>query len=335
MYVLDLDQEAFYVSDNAHFPLDKIPEDWTKLVEELESCYSTASSEAGLAQAEENPTPQGATVDSIAAGISLLGVHQDSVPAYLDLHPSIVFPKQSSELSRRPVITVSRDVFDIIQEGYGSLLRKSRYTLSVEDFMFRETAFALLCICSGAPELLRMASRTQQTSETMKAPFAMLHPSSDNFSDTEFVSGIFRGYHMAGVPPGSSPATRSYWLEGVFVYLTRDIASEKGVKKAIVEAVKCGRADSKTTFNAIVTSIMDVVLIRVTENGVQHTKKLRLVDVKHQWHQRAFDWLEGIYDASPDLNLGEEQEVLEWNETEPVDTLLAIAQVFEATAREG
>jgi hypothetical protein len=111
----------------------------------------------------------------------------------------------------------------------------------------------------------------------MAAPFAMFKPSDDSTTGPEFASAVFGSYHLDGRLPGSSPNSRSYWLLGVFVYLTRNLASEKSFQRAIADMVSCGKLEGSTHFDAIMTSITHVILVRVTEDCVEHTKRLRVL----------------------------------------------------------
>jgi hypothetical protein len=224
--------------------------------------------------------------------------------------------------------------------------------MPVDDFIFRELVFALVCICSGCPELLRVATRTRQTDKTMTAPFAMLKSSGVSSNVPEFASAIFHGFHLEDRNPRSAPQHDSYWLEDVLVYLTRDLTSVKSIQEAIYEVFNRGRRDNHKSFNAIVTSITYVVLVYVTEQGVQHTKRLHLLKEIYERDRSMDSQPEGLHrserefwgrdtneedldthSSGSDGETAADAPMTGWGETGSIDVLLAIAQVFEATAQ--
>lgn len=95
---------------------------------------------------------------------------------------------------------------------------------------------------------------------------------------TEFASSTFEGYHLEGKERGSAPFSGSYWLLDVFVYLCRDLYYRETFYKAIVDAVEKGRSQGRKNFNSIIVSLTHVVLIRVTDDVVQHTQRLQFVE---------------------------------------------------------
>jgi hypothetical protein len=109
-------------------------------------------------------------------------------------------------------------------------------------------------------------------------------------NQTEFASSTFEG----GKELGSAPSSDSYWLLDVFVYLCRDLHCRENFHKAIVDAVEKGRAQGRKHFNSIVMSLTHVVLIRVTDDAVQHTRRLQFAEplpLDIDWAIRAIEIL--------------------------------------------
>ncbi|CAO2657114.1 Nn.00g032400.m01.CDS01 [Neocucurbitaria sp. VM-36] len=246
VYVIDLDREMFYVSKGSYFSLAKIPKTWVDMLDDAERFHSSACREAKLAW-----EPKGRDHTLVAdngittAVLQPLDLPGDFSSAYSDLHATLVVPKQDIVSAERPIITVARHVVGAILEDHPQLLWQAQYANTVDEFLFHEVAFILLCTCSCSPELLRMAARTQQTDEALEAPFAMLQPIGDH-NRPMFASAVFQGYHLKDTSPGSSPVSTCYWLLGVLVRLNRDLVSEKSIHKAIVDCVHHGRNDGKT-----------------------------------------------------------------------------------------
>jgi hypothetical protein len=361
VYVIDLDRELFRVSKHSGFCLSNLPKDLEEALPDLPEAlldltvlhrFSPAV-QARLTWGTENFDQTGvARASGRENVISPSNGQGDDGSAYFDLRPSIVVPRWSRVLHQCPITSVARHTLDALLGEHSQYFSQAQYTAPHDDdFIFREAAFIMLCICSCTPELLRITTRTQQTQKSMEAPFAMFKPSDNSINGPEFASAAFSGYHLRQLP-GSSPASRSYWLLGVFVYLTRDLSSEKSIQRAIADMANCRRLEGSKHFNAILTSITHTILVRVTEDGVQHTKRLRVLDenlssendaekrshdsnAEAKGHHREEEMnKDGLGSEKRDdvTSLGELR--MKWDETEPVDVLNAIAQVFEATARE-
>jgi len=245
------------------------------------------------------------------------------------------------------------------------------YTHSKDDFLFREASFLYLCLSSCSSALVRLASKVRVDIDTV---FATLNPITSAKDQTEFASSVFEGYHLEGKEHGSAPSSSSYWLLGVFVYLHRDLYCRENFHKAIVDAVEEGRAQGRKHFNSIVVSLTHVVLIRVTDDAVQHTRRLQFVEpylLDIDWGIRAVENFhqEDEYDSDDDDDIkndddkGDDKNVpasispvnssicealkvpeQEWAETfdevqmrtskNRGSTFAAIAHLFEATASE-
>ncbi|KAF2818718.1 hypothetical protein CC86DRAFT_413608 [Ophiobolus disseminans] len=280
VYVIDLDREEFYVSDHAYFSLPKIRsnDSWSKLLKEARMFHEQARTQAELGWPAAIPNGSCLSHSVITTGIlPRFEPSDDANPEYYRLQATFVHPKKVSLLNKRPIVVIARQVFDLISSTHRQLLWDARHKSSPPDFLFREAAFILISVCSASPHLFRMGTRVEQTESTMTSPFAMLRPSPGISESSEFASNMFQGYHLDGHGSGSSGPDTAYWLQDVLICLNQDLASEASIKTAIVEAVARGKRDGKKEFNALVSSITHIILLRVTNSGVQHTKQLPFI----------------------------------------------------------
>lgn len=97
--------------------------------------------------------------------------------------------------------------------------------------------------------------------------------------EPEFGSRIFGRYHLPQLQRGSAPRSPHYWLEGVLVLLDLEFACEIDVYQAVFKVNEIGQAMGKTTFSSVITAPTEVVLVRVFDKQVQHTKVMTLVDL--------------------------------------------------------
>ncbi|KAH7402869.1 hypothetical protein BKA66DRAFT_436257 [Pyrenochaeta sp. MPI-SDFR-AT-0127] len=359
VYVIDLDREIFCINGNSYFYLPTIPKHWVTLLENAERFHSAAFRQARLAWIPEDENHIGIAADTgiTSSILPMLHTRGDNGSAYDELSTSFVAPKQSLLLSKRPITTVARHVLKAMLKNYSKLLRQAQYATPTEDFIFREAAYTLLCTCSCSPLLLRMVTRTRETEETLRAPFAMLQPL-EHDKVPEFASAIFQGYHLENNRPGSAPVGTTYWLLGVLISLNRDLTSENRIKSAIVDVVNYGKNDGRTRFNAIIISIAHVVLVRVAGEEIQHTKRLHFVDTSRVRDVQADEpnrqavadgqIVEGDTDhRTPDETMQHASEaekqkktaayqqfIAQWEDNENLDTFSALTHIFEATARE-
>jgi hypothetical protein len=136
--------------------------------------------------------------------------------------------------------------------------------------------------------------------------------------------------------------------------LKRDPTSEAATQLAIAETVEYGRSECSRQSNAVITSISHVILVRVTDDGVQHTQRLPFSgtipatqNVAHRgWQHEASD-----HDSDEDadetgasrvddgdivetVDPSREANASTWIPSEGFDAISAIALVFEATALE-
>jgi hypothetical protein len=195
VYVIDLDRELFHVSTHSYLCLSNLPKNLEEVLGVSANFHISSAVRARLAWAiavldQTNAAGAGITTNILPPSS---GNDGDS-SAYFDLQPSMVVPKWSRKLDQRPFTTVARHTLNAMLEENAQLISQAQYAAPRDDFIFRETAFTILCICSCSPELLRITTRTNQTHKTMDAPFAMFKPSFNSLDGPEFASAAFSGY---------------------------------------------------------------------------------------------------------------------------------------------
>ncbi|KAF2877221.1 hypothetical protein BDV95DRAFT_589833 [Massariosphaeria phaeospora] len=251
----------------------------------------------------------------------------------IKLHATTIHPKTQSGLNKKPAFLACQRLFHAFQGDYQQHLWQASHDTPAAAFLFREVAFILLALASCSPELIT--------------------------PDGYFASALFAGFHKTGCKPASSPNTTSYWLHGIFVSLRKHISCGEDLQHAVAETVQEGRLEGLDRFNAVVMTIIHVVLIRVTETEIQHTKRLRLVRppcwtdtsgldrVKRYSRQGRHDFTheEVVLDQGNKAN-GTSEEVVateenvakplrsSWDDTEGISGFSALAHVFQAAAIE-
>lgn len=319
VYIIDLDREEFYVSDNAYFGLADIRacDSWPKILEEAARLHKDACEEAGLAWPRAHPLNIQPSLPVIRAGVrARTDAPKTTEIDYEALSVTIVQPKQSGGLLNRPSVAIARQVLSLFKSSFKSILKDAQQAALPHDSLFKEVAFIAISICSASPALLRMGAKLDPNDLTIDAPFSLFRPSSTRGKRPEFASSLFQGYHLPGHRSGSSGKDSTYWLSDVLVCLASDLSSETSIKAAIVQAVKAGKDGSRERFNAIITSISHAVLVRVTESEIQHTKRFPLLGEIQSIH--------GVV-LVRDMSAWVDQDI---------NAVSALAHVFEATALE-
>ncbi|KAL8656145.1 MAG: hypothetical protein Q9226_002769 [Calogaya cf. arnoldii] len=102
---------------------------------------------------------------------------------------------------------------------------------------------------------------------------------------------------------GSAPPASKYWFAGALVCLVPRLKEPDVIKSAIVDAIRYGREEcGRTSFNALLISIEDLVLLRSFPDGrVEHSDVMNLIstsgssglDAEHRYGR---SWLNNFYE---------------------------------------
>ncbi|OTA52026.1 hypothetical protein K449DRAFT_470717 [Hypoxylon sp. EC38] len=268
LYKLDLDNETFLVNGYSCglFRLSKIPPDWESLLEDTENI----------------PT------NDVLPKTPLTW---NTISRYLEMEPSVVHPKRESALNKKPAFVACKYLYDLFVMMHEDDLSEACDTLET-DFMFRETVFAIICLASCSRDWVRLVSTTNMMYYRERScygngdldwdtrnedwNYGIIFDGDEHQDSTEFTSKFLRGFHLEGKEAGSAPKCASYWFSNALVFLQSNILSQESYYEAIISAVKKGRSDGRTHFNAIIVSIKHFVLLKVSDARVQHTKRLGL-----------------------------------------------------------
>ncbi|GAW18670.1 hypothetical protein ANO14919_081510 [Xylariales sp. No.14919] len=281
VYVIDLDRELFGINNDCFYHLSKIPPHFEQLMEEARNYWlglvGWNDVHESIAASDVQPTP----------------LAHDPTPAYMEMKPTTIYPKQKSILNCMPAFLACERIYRLFVSLYRGHMCQAQDFGVESDFRFRELVFALMCLTSCSPEWVRLISvwdmylksdmnYTDPTREFKKAWGCAAVIDSATGKPKEFMTRFLNGYHLEGMEPGSAPTATSYWFSGALVYLRRDITSRERFYEAIVSAVAVGKAYGQTNFSAVILSLEHFVLLKFTDGNVQHTKRLDLSEFERE-----------------------------------------------------
>ncbi|KAI1753868.1 hypothetical protein F4782DRAFT_496140 [Xylaria castorea] len=265
--VIDLDRELFGICDTFFYHLSKIPPQFEDLMEEAKIYWQ--------GNVDLNEIHKSITTNDVHS-TPLTG---NPTPAFLQMKPITVCPKQESRLNRMPAFVACNRLYKLFLQYYRREMRQAQDSHIESDFLFKELVFPLMCFASCSPTWVRLISTTNMLYESDRCGRRVCGVILDHGSTRkpkEFVTGFLQGYHLEGMETGSAPKSTSYWFAGALVYLRRDITSRERLHDAIVSVVTKGKADGRTHFSAIIVSFKHFVLLKFADGTVQHTERLNL-----------------------------------------------------------
>lgn len=275
-YTIDLDIEVFSIDSSAHYRLDHIPRngEWMKaLFYEGRSRIYRPPRRVILPQYNNIP------VESEAS----LAVENNAFPTdALECWESLQTREVEVTVPPRSVVASLRvALFDTFQTRQVEHLTVSVLGWKSEDLPFREIAFFILCLAAGG-ELLAIVDERRIIKACWSDMVAGMISGSDPHGERELISSVATGFHMQGHPTGSAPAASKYWFEGALVCLVPRLDKGDNVKKGIADAIQYGRNEcGHNSFNAVLVSICDIVLLRSFPNGaVEHSSVMPLVGTR-------------------------------------------------------
>jgi hypothetical protein len=87
--------------------------------------------------------------------------------------------------------------------------------------------------------------------------------------------------HEPGICPGSAPLKNLYWFENVLVSLVPDAIFRHDTESAIAKAVEYGFGEGKTSFQIILFSIFNVILLETyLKDGVKVTRRTEVISIE-------------------------------------------------------
>ncbi|KAF2110453.1 hypothetical protein BDV96DRAFT_584025 [Lophiotrema nucula] len=271
IYIINLDREIFSVNGSSHFKLSSVPGDFDDLLDDAKK-YNTGDLEAKEVHGSIT-----------SKTLSKADPKPEDVADYARLDAVLVQAKRPSTHTRKPLAILCWELFSELLLKYRDLIWQAMNTSHEKEYLFREVAFAFLCLATSSPALVRLARKCKPDAYTN--PYGLMGRGNSSGRKREFVSALFEGYHLSDKEPGGAPATTSYWLQNVLISLERSLDCKENYQASIARAVCKGKTEGRVGFHALVCSIEYAVLIRVTTNGVEHTKRLKFVDLgRVVWH---------------------------------------------------
>ena len=265
VYTIDLDREIVQIksySGETSFQLKSIPR-------QLQWAAKYFQKEYDGEEDDDKPTEA-----SVGQSLSELLIPAAPSTALLDKYQSLNVTKVNA---RMPTGTSTREkckyivrelLFSQFMENWRRRLTEYILLCRPVDFIYREVAFAILSLASGAFELL--ADQSPQKSRILGARLGS--PKGERILP-DFGSGM----HLPNEMPGSAPDGSFYWFKGVLILLAEGLGSEDRLKAAIATVTEIGRDSGHRTFDALATDIRSFTLVRVRDGDmVQHTDAIAL-----------------------------------------------------------
>ncbi|RAH74688.1 uncharacterized protein BO66DRAFT_467381 [Aspergillus aculeatinus CBS 121060] len=255
VYTIDLDKEIFSIDNAVHFRLSSIASDrnWTMYL----------GKDARRRRAPAKWTPSHVLADPTFKP----QVNETLVEMFNRLKVEVVAPEsfylpQDISFLRESFLA---SAFTRLQGHYRDLLDGSYLEWGPTDFPFREIAYAIVSLATGA---VSFASISSLDANHKKEGYYLVHGEKSSYSGfpslrPTLLPRFLHESHYPGVEAGSAPRQTTYWLDSVLVHLVSGLDRVDIEEAAIAEAVGAGLEQGRKSFYAIVFSILDVILLRV------------------------------------------------------------------------
>ena len=273
-YIVDLDREVFTVNNGAHFALAKIPRDcWMQ---------SLAFDNSSVALIIPDRVPDGSIADLPALRFKSRK-DESVVMAVQPGNSTIVQPKAFLNfpmvLRHGPLLLAH--LWRTTKASLGDSMSWVLKGLSPDDFSFREIAFSIVSLSAGLTGGLMLANEQRRLKASTSNDWSGFIRGDNPHDCPVVLSEVGIGYHAEGTEAGSSPPESSYWFHGALIRLEADLTEPDRVKKAITQAIRCGRSaeNAAEVFDVVLLSIEHVILLHVAGDNVQRTDTLPLLDI--------------------------------------------------------
>lgn len=287
-YTFDLDLEVFSIDSSAHYWLQHVPRnrEWIKGIcrdeEGLHFVHPRLAPEKSLARLTVNLPKSSANEGS-----------QKPFPT------KQVNPKSGCSTASD---SIRFKIFDVFEDSQLSGLRLTLNSWTVDDLCFRELAFFILCIAAGGDYLSLIDQRRTRDPHWTDLYSVIIHGEGSP-DKREFITSVGNGFHLSDQPQGTAPSTSKYWFHGALVSLVPRLKEPGRMESAIADTVRYGRdVCGRASFNALLISIADLVLIRSFPDGsVEHSPIMHLISTFGSIGQDARSryrnhWLDTFYD---------------------------------------
>lgn len=284
-YTIDLDREIFSVWDSAHFKLDKIPRDgvWINALEQ--------DSRGNFTIDMEMCPPQCVASPEMARPRMLEAEAAELRSMYHALKPTIL--EKDAKLGDRRTRHAHQCFHALAYVSFCEAYfdNYARYALRwmPSDFIFREMAFAVLSLAAGKVQFVQSPFRDPEMYNTPWIETGKVDVEEGKGVDEENFVPLFPiGTHIPDEQPGSAPNDTMYWFEGVLVSLAMDLDDRWWLETNVAKVVKYAQWLGKTSFEAVITDLLFVVMVEVEVKGkkttVKHTMPLQLFPMNRSDH---------------------------------------------------
>ncbi|KAL9005181.1 MAG: hypothetical protein Q9188_002017 [Gyalolechia gomerana] len=288
-YTFDLDHEVFSIDNSAHFHLQHIPRN-SKWIEAV--CLD--DNDCHFAH------PRLAPEESLA---SLAVDNHTFSLTDLEYWKTLSTKEVTAKASCEDVSSHLRlKLFDIFKDSQIPNLRVTLLSWTANDLVFRELAFFILCLAADG-DYCSIVDVRRILKPTWTSLYGTIVHGEEAEGDSEFISSVGNGFHLKDQPISSAPSTSKYWFNGALVCLVARLDQDGVMEKAVADAIRYGReACKRTSFNALLISVAQLVLIRsVPDGSVQHSPIMPLISTAENSGQDARtrygkSWLDTFYD---------------------------------------
>lgn len=188
----------------------------------------------------------------------------------------------SSEPSIQQAISMM--FFEKFTDPYATRFWEYPHTWDYKGFAFREFAFAILSIATGRYYFIDRPNYSRFTGYDYMGYIV------DRNNGRPLSIPIFgMECHEPGVSPGSAPLQTLYWFENVLVSLVPESVFRQDTDAAIAEAVEYGFGEGKTSFQAILFSLFNAILLEAyVKNGIKVVRRTGVISIQDR--DRTSDW---------------------------------------------
>lgn len=179
------------------------------------------------------------------------------------------------------------------------MLATTLLQLTSSDLLFREMAFAVVCMAAGGSNVTVFS----QNHLSNNAAFGFIKGNKNEYDgSSEFFRVLGSGARRDGESSGSAPKETTYWFEGVLIVLTTQLFRADAVEQGIKGVARyCQTQYPDMVVDAILLSIEHVVLIHIvpasTGHGaeIQHSSILPLFEIQEHLTMKTADRFSASY----------------------------------------
>ena len=295
-YTVDLDHDVLSVNNIIHFKLHLIPRDrWIQAVQTIR--FNRAGRTVIRSNLRIPATKFKDLNPPVAKEIRrgrLGGQRYIRAPTFQDFYVPRFDRRgvlvKSVECYRRPAVLFLLCLWTAFLKTRGNMrLAKVLHLMRPDEFMFKETAFAMLSIARGLACNLKFGYDLQDdiSKYTNTATYIGDHY---GHNTRHFATRLGSGYHEIGPRRGSAPMATTYWFGGIWVHLALNLDDPRVVDQEIQNARDFIRQTRlpREVLDILLFSIELFVVVRVDRDSIARTHPMRLFDIRADYLKSPF-----------------------------------------------